>query len=204
MTITAIVKRKRQKRYDVYLDGVFFATLSDDAILTHRIKVGVEVDKRQFATVVALGERQDAVNDLLASLSRRAHTVRTAKDKLKERGFSHDAIAYAIEKMQDYGYIDDKQYAQDYIEQFRATRSALRIRRDLMQKGIASSIVDEMLASQDESEACYRSLQRKARGKEWSDESKLKVMRSLVSQGFSFDTVRSCVARFEKEMGSVD
>lgn len=199
MTVTAIVKRKRQSRYDVYLDGEYYATLSDDAILTYRIKVGAEVERRAFAEVVALGERQDAVNDLLASLSKRAHTERTARDKLKERGFSSDAIAYAIDKVKGYGYIDDRQYAMDYVEQFCATRSKLRIKHDLQQKGVANSILDEVLREDDESAACALSLQRKTKGKEWNEEFKIKVMRSLVQQGFSYDVVRQCVARFEQD-----
>ena len=130
MTVTAIVKRRRQARYDVYLDGEYFATLSEDAILSNRLKTGMEVDRHEFAAMVVMGERQDAVNYLLSSLSTRAHTVRTAKDKLKERGFSPDAQQYAIEKMQYYGYIDDAQYARDYVDQFAATRSKLRIKQD--------------------------------------------------------------------------
>ena len=166
MTITAIQKRKRQARYDVYLDGEYFATLSQDAITTHYLKEGDEVEEKAFVELVKEAEEQDAVHYVLSALSTRAYTRKGAKDKLKEKGFSPSAVAFAIAKMEYYGYIDDDAYCQDYIEECRATRSTRRIRQDLWEKGIPEAIVDAHLKDNDEHDACMRSLERRCRGKE--------------------------------------
>ena len=200
MTITAIVKRRRQARYDIYLDGEYYATMSEDSVLSNRLKVGLEVDLHSFAAMVALGERQDAVAYILSVLSSGAYTEHTARDKLVKRGYSQDAVDFAIERMYYYGYIDDHRYAVDYIQQYAATRSRMRIRQDLRQKGVSDAIINPLLSDTSEQDACALSLRRKMRGKVWSAEVKLKLMRSLLQQGFSYDTVMQCVADYANEI----
>ena len=200
MTVTAIVKRRRQARYNIYLDGTYYATLSEDAVCTNRLQVGTQVDLHSFAAMVVEAERQDAVAYLLSVLSARAYTERNARDKLAQRGYSQDAIRFAIERMQYYGYIDDEQYARDYVEQYAATRSKMRIRQDLRQKGIADAIITPLLALTQEQEACALSLQRKMRGKVYTEDLKPKLIRSLMQQGFSYDTVCRCIADYVRAM----
>lgn len=198
MTITALNKRRRQARYDVYVDGAYYATLSDQAILENRLKVGDEVEAKAFAALVQEAEEQDAVHYVLSVLSTRAYTRKGAKDKLKERGFSPSAIDFALKKMEYYGYIDDEQYCQDYIEECHNTRSNRRIRQDLREKGIADSIVERNICDNDEHDACMLSLTRKARGKEWTVEFVLKLTRYLVGQGYEYDMVKACVKEYEE------
>ena len=199
MIITAITKRKRQARYDVYLDGRYYVTLSEDAVLTHRLRVGQEVEAASFAETMRDAERQDAVAYVLSALSTRAHTTRTATDKLREKGFSADAIDYAIAKMKYYGYIDDEAYCEDYIAETHASRSNRRIRQDLREKGIPDAVIAAHLADNDEHDACYLSLSRRARGKEMTPEFVAKLKRYLLQQGYEYDTVSDCLHRYAEE-----
>ena len=111
MRISGIEKRKRQARYDVYADGVYLATLSDEAILTHRLKVGMELPEGELVVIIEEAAKQDAVNCILTLLSGKAYTCKMARDKLREKGFGKEAVDYAVEKMLDYGYLDDLAYA---------------------------------------------------------------------------------------------
>ena len=198
MTITAITKRRRQARYDIYLDGTYYATLSEEAILDNHLKEGLEVDKGVFEIMVADAERQDAVHYVLSALSARAYTRKGARDKLKERGFSAAAIDYALERMTYYGYIDDTEYCRDYIAECHLTRSNRRIKQDLREKGIAEQTIDAYLCENDEHDACMRSLERKARGKEWTPEFVQKLIRYLAGQGYEFDVIRECIKQYEE------
>lgn len=199
MTITSIQKRKRQARYDIYLDGQLFATLSQDAILSNRLKEGQEVEIKEFAALVTEAEQQDAVAYVLSALSTRAYTRKTARDKLKERGFSIAAVDFALKKMEYYGYIDDDAYCQDYIAECSRTRSNRRIKQDLREKGIPAEIVERYLPENDEHDACFLSLSRKAKGKEITPEYILKLTRYLMGQGYEYDTVKQCLDEYIHE-----
>jgi regulatory protein len=159
--------------------------------------VGVEVEKRQFAAMVVEAERQDAVHYVLGALSARSYTRKNAKDKLKEKGFSPDAVAYALEKMAYYGYIDDEAYCKDYIAECQATRSNRRIKQDLWNKGIDTQLIEKYLAENDETDACMRSLERKSRGQAMSEEWVNKLTRYLLGQGYEYDTVKRCIKAYE-------
>ncbi len=201
MILTGIVKRKRQARYDVYADGKYYATLSDEAIVSNRLKVGDEVEDRAFAELVQEAEQQDAVHYVLSALSTRAYTRKMAVDKLKDRGFSDVAIAFAIERMQYYGYINDNEYCMDYIAECHGTRSNRRIKQDLRAKGISEAVVGKYLSENDEHEACFLSLTRRLRGKELTDECKQKTIRYLMGQGYEYDVVRECLEMYEQDLG---
>ena len=200
MTITAITKRKRQARYDVYVDGAYYATLSDQAILDFHLKEGDEVEAKAFAALVTEAEQQDAVHYVLSALSTRAYTRKGARTKLKDRGFSPEAIDFALKKMEYYGYIDDRAYCQDYIEECHRTRSNRRIRQDLREKGISDEIVEQYIRENDDQDACMLSLTRKARGKEWTTENVLKFTRYLLGQGYEYDVVKDCLRRYEESL----
>lgn len=199
MTITAIEKRKRESRYDIYLDGELAATLSDEAILTYRLKSGKELDEQEWREIVCEAEKQDAVNAILAALSVKPYTERMAKDKLQQKGFVPLAIDYAVAKMVDYGYIDDADYAVEYVEETKSSRSKLRIKHDLQQKGVSAVLIDTALSKMDEEEACRRSLWRKGRGKGCDEDTQNKLTKYLLGQGFAYDTVRKCVAEWAAE-----
>lgn len=196
MTLTAIVKRRRQARYDVYLDGEYYATLSEDAIVSNRLKEGDIVEAKAFAALVKEAEEQDAVHYVLSALSTRAYTRKNARDKLKDRGFSPAAVDFAIAKMEYYGYINDEEYCRDYIAECHLTRSNRRIRQDLWEKGIKDTLVDTLLADNDEHEACLRSLSRKAKGKEMDVEFVQKLMRYLMGQGYEYDVIKDCLRQY--------
>jgi len=54
------------------------------------------------------------------------------------------------------------------------------------------------LKENDESGACMLSLERKARGKEWTDEFVAKLIRYLMGQGYEYDVVKTCVKAYEE------
>lgn len=67
------------------------------------------------------------------------HMDRTEKgltDRLRQAGFSDDAVQYAMDYVKSYGYINDARYARNYIAYRLETKSKQRILQELGQKGI--------------------------------------------------------------------
>ncbi|MDD4237159.1 MAG: regulatory protein RecX [Desulfotomaculaceae bacterium] len=79
-------------------------------------------------------------------LAYRRRTTRELTDKLEEHGFSVEVTRSVIDTMSRYGYIDDKAYARLWIEQRLYKRGFPGLKRELMQKGVATSIIEETIA----------------------------------------------------------
>ena len=101
--------------------------------------------------------------------------------------FSEDIISKLIEK----GYLDDGRFAKWYVENRFVKKgvSQKRLRMELMKKGVAAGIIDEVLSSRDDEEEIRKILARKR--KKYDDPQKL--IAYLCRQGFSYDLVRELV-----------
>ena len=83
----------------------------------------------------------------LAALGRRGHSVKELAGKLKEKGYPGKEIAETINRLEDLGYLNDLSFATARIRT-RASASKWgekRIRQELMQKGVASDVVEKAL-----------------------------------------------------------
>ena len=59
--------------------------------------------------------------------------------------------------------------------------------------------MQSVLKDDCEVEACMSNLRKKVRGRVLDEAMRLRVMRSLVSQGFDYDTVKRAMAEYEEE-----
>ena len=81
-------------------------------------------------------------------LSKRDYSVKEMAGKLKEKSYEGHTIAETIDRLEGKGWLDDEKFALNKTR-YRAEISkwgAQRIRQELMQKGIASSLIDKALA----------------------------------------------------------
>ncbi len=76
---------------------------------------------------------------LLGSRDYPVHRLRT---KLQDAGYPPSIIEDCIEKLQEAHYLDDARYAQTYLRSHLADRSLLRIRHDLMERGIPEEEIE--------------------------------------------------------------
>ena len=70
-------------------------------------------------------------------------TEKELRDKLKKTGYSEDKIARTMEYVRSFGYIDDRRYAEKFIDFAKEKKSRVRIACDLAQKGVPRDIIDE-------------------------------------------------------------
>ncbi len=105
----------------------------------------------------------------LRSLAARAHSVAELRRKLRRRAVSHRAADNIITKLEGYGYVDDRRYA----ETFAAARldnqgfGKIRILRDLRKKGVPRAVAEQAVSRVfediDEAELADAFLKRKYR-----------------------------------------
>ncbi len=200
--ITAIEKNKKTGKYVIYSDAEAAGSLSAAALLLARLSVGQIIDNKELASIIQEGERSDALNDLLVTLSRFSITESGAKHKLVAKGYSECAIEYAISRAREYGYINDGEYAKRYVETSIQCKGKRRIREELKQKGLDCEIIEDSLAFANEQESCSTALASLFRLKKIEHaqavpySEKVKIVRSLLYKGFDYDTIKQAFADY--------
>ena len=81
-------------------------------------------------------------------ISLKDRTKKEVRLKLEEKYWNKSAILRTIEKLEEFGYLNDLNYAVSYIES--RTYGKNRISYNLFQKGIDRSIVEEAYLALDE------------------------------------------------------
>lgn len=81
-------------------------------------------------------ERKKARMKAMRLLEHMDRTEKGLTDRLRQEGFSSEAVEDAMDYVKSYGYINDARYAQHYISYRLGIKSKQRILQELSQKGI--------------------------------------------------------------------
>ncbi len=121
-------------------------------------------------------------------LGHRAHFRSELRRKLDKKGFSHDEVEEALDRLTGRGYLDDRAVAKSFVEAktAREPMGRRRLMADLTKKGapsdVAAEVLDELLPRDDRElarEAAQAWHRRKRRPK------KAALARYLERRGFS-------------------
>ena len=140
---------------------------------------------REIAEAIARGED-------VTRLRKRAERMRAAKE------VRYDFADLILERLVERGYVDDKKFAEFWVENRNARKGASRKRlgMELMKKGIAKDIIDEMVLGRDEREEIRKIIEKKRH--KYSEPQKM--IEYLCRQGFSYDLAKEMM-KAEAERG---
>ena len=79
-------------------------------------------------------------------LGSRDYSVHRLREKLQDAGFPPLVVEDCIAKLKEARYLDDGRYAQTYVRSYIHSRSCMRIRRDLLERGISEEEIDRAFA----------------------------------------------------------
>ncbi|MFP4158749.1 MAG: regulatory protein RecX [Desulfobacterales bacterium] len=150
-------------------------------------------------------QNQDAFARSLHYLKYRPRSRREIKLYLEKKGFSPSEISEAIERLEHYRYIDDKEFARIWIENRTRNRprGKFALRCELKGKGISEDITEKMLADFDEGEPAWLAVLPRLEG--WSGlepiELKKKIYDYLRRRGFAYHTCEQVFKRAAKHLG---
>lgn len=92
-------------------------------------------------------QEKEAYNFVLKLIGVHLRTIFEIENKLKDKNFSQKVIDQTIVLLKDQGYLDDKQYAEAWIEERIKNRPSGRALcwKKLREKGIEKDIIDKIL-----------------------------------------------------------
>jgi regulatory protein len=143
--------------------------------------------------VRSLGRQMRSESDLRRLMERRVEQG--------ERGEA--AIAAVLTRLREYGYLDDAAFAETYarLRQENEKLGVRRVRQDLQQKGVATDLIAETLDArygQTNEEALAREhLERKRIRKPENEKETARVMRRLVTAGFSTGVIYKILRQWD-------
>lgn len=195
-------QKGRGKKIHLLIDGEYQATTDADFWAEHYIKDGTEIDEDEWNELLSAIQYRKAVNKAADLLSRRDHSVKELRDKLI---LTSDPVSAdkAIEKMLEFGYLDDEKYARNLVKYLFETKhySASHVRQECFRRGIDRDIVQQLLEDDepDNVKNALALIEGKYRTKLLQENGREKVTAALMRKGFTYSDIKSAFYRFEND-----
>lgn len=197
--ITDITLQRSGKRVNIFVDGSFRCGLERITALQAGLAVGMETDDAALEALQLDSEKETAFNKAISFVSSRRRTEMEIRRKLREKGYMPGVISAVISKLRDYGYVNDAQFAHDYVEAYKDRAGGMKIRAELRRLGISDKLADEALRELSADDALESAMNCARRYLAARDFDRQKLYRHLASKGYSFDIVREAVNRAAQE-----
>lgn len=208
MQITEIKKIGRGDRYSIFIDDVFDGTLEAEILVKHKLKTGDEIGEEQWRQIKLENGKLSAFSRAVGYIEKSLKTQKQLQTYLKEKGFLQESIDDAVQKLREYGYIDDKVYAENYIKTYKDKKGKIKLKFDLLSKGVAADVIEEALQEfVDEDEqyaACEKLLKKYVKNKPQDIKLKSKAYAHLFSKGFSGDIISRAIGKIFSEVEDDD
>lgn len=195
--ITAITAQVKDKtRCSIYIDGRFCCGLTMETVVKNRLKVGKIVSEEELAAMQLESEKNTAFDKALTFLSATRKTEKEIRSHLSKKGYLPAVIDYAVEKLREYGFINDEEYAEAYTESAAKKKGGRLIRMELKNKGLSEESIESALSGLDEGQELKTAkgiLEKYMRGKTADNATLQKAYRYLMSKGFDYDTAKAAI-----------
>lgn len=195
--VSAVEPQKKKKdRYNIYVDGEYFASLGAQALVTFGIREGAAVSVDTLKEAVAKDNAQYAFDSAATLLTHKTRTRSELVQRLKERGIDEAAVEHAMDKLASYGYVDDAAYAKEYVQSAVMTgrwgRKAVEYK--LKEKGLDKSVIEKAMAAytqEDEKELARKQLNAAAGRRQGVEayKQRRKIFAALARHGFDYGVI---------------
>jgi len=142
-------------------------------------------------------EEEGAFKFAAKLISVRKRSVFEIRDRLKQKGYSELAAEKITKKLENSGYLDDRDFAASYIGDRIAFHPAgkIKIENELRQKGVAPKIIktelNRLLSREKELELAEKITDKKLKtaSDRLDEETAGKILRALKTRGFSGEVI---------------
>ncbi len=191
----------------MFLNGVFAFGCSMDLVLQYNLHKGKVVSP---ALRQELLEREEMMKLKRRALDYATYKPRTAEQvrrKMIEKGYAPEEAAFAVAFLEEFGYVDDRQYARMFVRDLLARKAVGRrkLAEELAKRGVQKFDVEDVLTEvfpHDEiAELALRAAEKKMRSLESKPVEKRKptLVQYLQRQGFAWDVIDALMRRLEEE-----
>ena len=193
ITITAIKTGASGESVQIrFSDGSSFF-ISSESYADLAIRCDMPVTEELREELQRASDFHAAVHKALQLSARRDHARYEMNLKLRQRGFSDDIINRALARLQRFGIIDDRRFAENwlYSRMQKKNEGPQKIKAALLKKGVDTHIVEEVMQSHLTPERIEESLAAATeRDIIRSGGDQAKFVRMLQNRGFSWSLIK--------------
>lgn len=132
-----------------------------------------------------------------------AELRRLMKPRVEPGASGAESVEAALQRLKEYGYLDDVAFAETYarLRQENEKLGVRRVRQDLQQKGVHKELIAETLEARygttNEEALARQHLERKRIRKPENEKETARVMRRLVTAGFSTGVIYKILRQWD-------
>ena len=144
-------KKLKDGVYELKLDNEDIIFTYEEVILKFELLINKEIDSKKLKEIEELNNYYKCYYTVIKSIKKKSYTRKELFIKLKEE-FGIDLINEVLDNIEKLGYINDKVYANSYINRQITTTNhgPIRIKRVLEEKGIDKKIIEEEMNAYSE------------------------------------------------------
>lgn len=205
--IVTKIEELDKKRSKIYLNQEFAFVLYKGEIVRYKLKENQELAEEILEIIEKDILPKRAKKRCLNLLQSRAYTEYKLREKLLEGFYPHDVIEEAIGYVKSFRYLDDYDYAYQYIFYHKESETKRKIEEKLRQKGIDKGILQKVFEDsycEEEYEElelaqAHRLLQKKhydSENMDWKE--KQRIYSYLVRKGISSSIAQKVMSIMDK------
>jgi regulatory protein len=197
--VTDITRQQRNAgRYSVYVDGTYSLSLSDLELSNSGLRIGQSVTAQQLAGLQDRAVSDKAYTLALGYLAYRPRSRREVGDYLGRKAVEPEVADAVVERLLQQNLVNDHSFAEAWVcyRQSLRPRSRRQLHQELVQKGIAREVIEDVLAGLGDDEQLVllaELIEKKRRSAQYQNPEKL--MAYLARQGFGYDLIKKALAR---------
>ncbi len=199
--IAAITPAGRRRRLlSIELDDGRRIVLSGKTVDEAGLRAGDEVDESLLTELTERDERSRALDLSLHSLAQRPRSEAEIRRRLAQKQISESATDGAVSRLREVGLLDDRRFAEQWVEERLRLRPRGRrvLRLELLAKGVASELVEEVLARDLAEERHAAAIAEKAMRRMKSLEPRLarrRLAAMLARRGYGYEVAGPAIRR---------
>ena len=195
--------KRNKKSYTIVVGEETLKNVNVEVALSYGLKEG-EMDSLRFKEFLKENDRACAKAYTYNMIARKARTVKEVREKLYEKGYHKDAVEYAIKQVSSYGYLNDEDFAKNYVENAIRHKGSFRLRQELKLKGVSEEEINlalEDVEFDDQFSSALTLSKKYLKGKNLEEEKvREKLFRYLVQRGYGYDVIKKVMRTIGAEI----
>lgn len=207
MIITKIKRIASTNRFHVYVDEKWCGIFLDEILARYKISTNQEWEESEFKEIKEENDRKVAFEMAVSYMEKYVVSEKGIRDYLKKKSFSGAVIFDVVEKLKEYGFVDDEAFAKNYFESLSASKGKRAIANKLKEKGIKSEIVEELLENvqeEDEIEKAIVLAEKFVKNRDNSLKTKQKCLAHLIYKGYDYSVAQQATNITFSNMGETN
>jgi regulatory protein len=207
-TITSIVQNKRSEdKVNIYLNDEYWLKLDKNKLLEFQLSKGKLLSHEEKSQIEQEATREKLLDKVLRFISVRPRSVYEVRTYLKlKRQMEDSEIDQVVDMLTSKNYLSDRNFAEWFVTNRLESglHGKVKIKAELMKKGVSREIINEVLKSQTSSDEYQENEEDKIREFvkkalktiDLSDKQKArqKIYSRLLARGFEYEKVKRLVS----------